>query len=141
MRESYLLLFVCVAFVTLLLLIEGGVFNGLFKSLGVYPEPEYYSALFFKDPDQFSEVQQGKNDISEFTFGVYNHENSQQNYPFSVIVYSGDKTIPVINDSVVIENGETGYYTVQFDEKDYPTNSIVYVTLLFHQKSIDFKLI
>jgi hypothetical protein len=127
-------------FITILLLAEIGYFDTTFKKLGVYPVPESYTALFFVNAESLAEEFDYVQSLKNFSFGVYNHENEDQNYSFSVDVYAGDKTIPVTKGTLYVKPGETVYYDVALDVEDYPKNSIVYVTLPTHQKSIDFKI-
>lgn len=126
--------------ITLLLLLENGYFNHFFKTIGVYPVPDSYTALFFVDAESLSEEFASVENLKKFTFGVYNHENEDQNYGFLVDVYADDKTLPVTKGNLYVKPGETVYYDVAFDARNYPANSIVYVMLPNHQKSIDFKI-
>ncbi len=127
-------------FITVLLLAEIGYFDTIFKKIGVYPVPESYTALFFVNPESLAEEFDYVQSLKSFSFGVYNHENEDQNYSFSVDVYAGSKTIPVTKGNLYVKPGETVYSDVELDVDDYPKNSIVYVTLPSHQKSIDFKI-
>lgn len=127
-------------FITVLLLAEFGYFDAVFKKIGVYPVPESYTALFFVNPESLAEEFDYVKSLKSFSFGVYNHENTDQNYSFSVDVYAGEKTIPVTKGSLYVKPGETVYSDVELDVEDYPKNSIVYVSLPTHQKSIDFKI-
>lgn len=127
-------------FITVLLLAEIGYFDSVFKKIGVYPVPESYTALFFVNAESLAEEFDYIKSLREFSFGVYNHENEDQNYSFSVDVYANDKTIPVTKGTLYAKPGETVYYDVDLNVDDYPKNSIVYVTLPTHQKSIDFKI-
>jgi hypothetical protein len=132
--------FVVGIFITVLFLAEIGYFDSLFKKIGVYPIPESYTALFFVNAESLSQEFEYVKTLKQFSFGVYNHENADQNYSYSVDVYAGDKTIPVTKGTLYVKPGETVYSDIQLDVEDYPNNSIVYVTLPSHHKSIDFKI-
>lgn len=126
--------------VTLLLLLENGYFNTIFKKIGVYPESESYTALFFVDAESLAKESEYVDNLKTFTFGVYNHENEDQTYSFLVDVTSSDISTPVTNGTLYAKPGETVYYNVELDVAGYPKNSIVSVTLPSHQKSIDFEI-
>lgn len=128
------------SFVALLLLLENGYFNTIFKKVGVYPEPESYTALFFVDAELLAKESEYVGNLKTFTFGVYNHENENQTYSFLVDVTSKDISTPVTNGTLYAKPGETVYYHVELDVADYPKSSIVNVTLPSHQKSIDFEI-
>ncbi|MFM2340101.1 MAG: hypothetical protein RLZZ360_737 [Candidatus Parcubacteria bacterium] len=127
-------------FIAVLLLLENGYFDLVLKKIGVYPVSEAYTALFFVDAETLADDFDYVKNLKKFTFGIYNHENADQNYSFSVDVYAGEKTIPITKGNLYVKPGETVNTDIELDVDDYPKNSIVYVTLPSHQKSIDFKI-
>ena len=126
--------------VALLLLLENGYFTTIFKKVGVYPESESYTSLFFVNAESLAKESENVDNLKTITYGVYNHENEDQAYSFLVDVSSSDISSPLANGTLYAKPGETVYYNVPLDVADYPKNSIVYVTLPSHQKSIDFEI-
>jgi hypothetical protein len=140
LAKAILTTFAVGLFFAVILLLENGYFDSVFKKLGVYPMPEAYTALFFTDVEKLTAEFESTQSLKKLTFGVYNHENVDQNYDFIVTVKADDEILPITNGTLFANPGETVYSTIELDVNDYPTNSIVYVTIPAVKKSIDFKI-
>lgn len=123
-----------------LIMLENGYFNDIFKKIGVYPENEKFTALFFKDSEYLAKDLNISSTQKSFTFGVYNNEGKDQSFNFAVDVFTKDKMTPVTNGSLFVKSGETAYQEVKFDFSNYAAGSLVYVTLPLNNKSIDFEI-
>jgi hypothetical protein len=139
--QIYMFVMAACGVAVLLLLTESGYFNNLFKKIGVYPVPDVYTALFFVDAEKLSLSREGENVTDDFTFGIYNNEGADQEYPFWVNVYTGTTSFLVQKDSLFVKSGETAYKQIAFEDIErYGDSGIVSVILPFHNKSIDFKI-
>jgi hypothetical protein len=119
---------------------EKGHFNDFFKKIGVYPESERYTALFFDNSGELASDSDFDTEVKKFTFGITNVEGKTMNYSFSVDVYDRGEMIPVENGSLEVKNTETVLKDVTLNLSDYKKGSLVYVTLPFNNKSIDFEI-
>ena len=134
-----LILMLILSLLIVLVAVEKGYFSPFFKQIGVYPEKEQYTVLFFKNSEMLA------NDaalpgISNFTFGVKNEEGSAIEYPYVVEVMVGDVRTTIDSGLISAQTGETTYKTVQIDEKKYVAGSIVSVSLPLHNKTINFSI-
>jgi uncharacterized protein YxeA len=139
-KKILLLLATIVISVHLLYLLQNSYFTPFFKEIGVYPEKEQYTALFFEDSEKFAADAQDKARLDNFTFGVANHEGKEMSYHYSVDVFSKGKSFPVALGTLEVKSSETGYVNIDLKKINIPTGSLVYVTLPLQNRSIDFEI-
>lgn len=123
-----------------LIMLENGYFNDIFKKIGVYPEQEKFTALFFENSGGLTLDSQKDTEIKSFTFGIYNSEGKTINYAYSVDVYDKGEMLPLKNGTLEVSDQETVFQDIVIDLDQYSNGSLVYVTLPLNNKSIDFEI-
>lgn len=127
-------------FLISLFAIENGRFNYYFKLIGIYPQYERYTVLFFVESEQLSNESKNNESLT-FTFGIENIEGENKNYQYMVEIWSGEKNEVIDGGYIKVNYNEKSYKTIQINEiSKYPKGSMVYVILPLNNKSIDFKL-
>jgi hypothetical protein len=120
--------------------IEAGYLKSTFQTIGVYPEKEHFTSLFFTDVESLEQDYTLVKPLRKFIFGIHNEEERDQDYVYTLAVTTKDASIPVKSGILFIKAGETTYVSAVLRADQYPIGSMVSATLPTQGKTINFKL-
>jgi hypothetical protein len=121
-------------------LLEAGYLKSTFQTIGVYPEKEHFTSLFFTDVESLEQDYSKVSTIRTFTFSIHNNEERDQDYIYTVDVTTASTSTLVENGILQVKIGETAYKDIIMHTSQYPQNSKVVISLPIQGKTINFKL-
>lgn len=138
-RISFLFLLTSLLIVSVSFFAENGYLNAFFAKVGVYPVSENYTALFFADSEQLSNLDE-HSDAIEFSFGVLNREGEDLVYDYVVKVVTDTDFIILDEGIISVSSKETVYHKTVVDRAVFKKGSDVYVVLPSYNKTISFEI-